>query len=90
MSERSHGLSHLLGARMESTLPIAPRRPSKAALAAMSIEDRLIAERSAEPLTDDEKLEAMRRELSFDDWEQHGELDPETVLANDPPPGWGE
>ena len=41
-------------------------------------------------MTDEEKYAEMKREMSFDDWEKHGELDPEIVNANEPPPDWGQ
>lgn len=61
MSKQSHALSHMLGVRMVTTLPIRERRKSADELKAMSHDARLIYELE-HPMTDDEKYEALERE----------------------------
>jgi hypothetical protein len=88
MSERrAHCLDHLLGQRMVAT-HMRERRKSDAEVARMDVSEqaRYLA---AYPKTDAEKYADMKRKLSFDDWEKHGELDPQIILDNEPPPDWG-
>jgi hypothetical protein len=89
---RGHTFDHLLGQRMVSSLDIPERRKSAAEIQRMPIEDQLIYYRlhPEEELSDSERTDALRRELSDDDYRRHGEIDPQWILDNEPPPGWDD
>ena len=62
MSKQSHCLDGLLGKQMVSTLPIPERRKTPDQLRRMDHVDRLLYERHAPPLSEQEKCEALERE----------------------------
>jgi hypothetical protein len=90
MGERAHALDHILGARLVSTLNLPRRRPSKAELARMAPEDRILAERELMDMTDAEKTAELEREDRDHFYQTTGEVDAQDILDNRPPPDWGE
>ena len=64
------------------------RRKSKDELAAMSIEDRLIYAMH-HPFSEQEKIEALEREMRDAEYDMTGEVDERDLLDNHPPPDWG-
>lgn len=77
------------GTRLVDTLPLMERRRSQAELAMMPIEDRIIYE-AGNPPSEAEKQEELEHEDAMHELELTGELDPRIILANEPPPDWGQ
>jgi hypothetical protein len=88
MAKQSHGLDHLLGSRMASSLSIPERRKSKAEIARMPIESQLIYMREHSE-SEDERQEALEIEDRDAHYQTTGEVDARDLLDNEPPPDWG-
>jgi hypothetical protein len=88
MAKQPHMLDHVLGKKLVSSHTAPERRKSDNELRRMQPEDRLRYELE-NPLSEEEKYDALRREIRDAHYETSGEVDERDLLDNEPPPDWG-